>query len=130
MDAAAAAAPRGLPDALRAIGATLGRMAGVRGALFALDLREELQRRAHMLGLAAAVLAFAQLALLLFALLVVAAFWDTHRLAALAAMATHYHACGCGALVLLRARLAASPPPFASTVAELGADLASLRAAA
>jgi uncharacterized membrane protein YqjE len=122
-------AARGLLDALRVFGRTLNETLHVRGALFALEVREEVERRKAMLLLAALGAAFLHLALLLAALLVVVAFWDTHRIAATAAMAGLYLACGVAAFLALRARIAASPEPFAATVGELERDLAELHPA-
>ena len=120
------AARRGLVDALRVFGRTLNETLQVRGALFALELREEVDRRKTMLLLAALGAAFLHLALLLLALLVVVAFWDTHRIAATGAMAALYLACGMGALLALRAQLATSPAPFAASLDEIRHDLAEL----
>lgn len=117
----------GLLDALRVIGATLNEMVRVRAALFSLELREEVERRKHMLVLAALGAALLHMALVLATLFVVAAFWDTHRMVAIGAMAAVYLACGVAALVRLRDGIAASPAPFAATLCELDQDLAQLR---
>jgi uncharacterized membrane protein YqjE len=117
----------GLLDALRAIGRTLLEMAGVRGALFAVELREEIQRRKSMLVLAVLAIAFLHMAFLLVTLLVAVMFWDTHRLGAIGAMATLYLACGAIAFIRLRLAATASPAPFAATRRELTEDLAQLR---
>lgn len=116
----------GLREALRTMGATLGEMAHVRGALFALELREEVLRRKHMLVLATFGVTALHMALLLITVLVAAIFWDTHRIAAIVAMAALYLACGIAALLRLRANAAASPDPFADTLRELRRDLAAL----
>jgi uncharacterized membrane protein YqjE len=118
----------GLGDALRAIGATLKEIVHVRGALFAVELREEVQRRKDLVVLAALGFVFLHMALLALTVLVAAMFWDTHRLAAIASMAALYLACGAGALIQLRARVAASPAPFAASLSELSEDLAQLGA--
>jgi uncharacterized membrane protein YqjE len=120
-------APGGLHEALRAIGATLGEIFRVRGALFAVELREEVLRRNHMLVLAALGIAFLHMALLVLAALVAVVFWDTHRVGAIGAMAALYLACAAAALIRLRVEVAASPAPFAATLGELGRDLAPLR---
>jgi uncharacterized membrane protein YqjE len=80
-----------------------------------------------MLLLASLGVAFLHLALLLLALFVVAIFWETHRIAAIGAMAALYLAVGMAALMGLRARLAASPDPFAATLGELQRDLEQLQ---
>jgi uncharacterized membrane protein YqjE len=118
---------RGLLEALRALGGTLNEMARVRGALFAVELREEMERRKQMLVLAAFGIVFLHMALLLLTFFVAVMFWDTYRVAALGAMTIVYLACGAAAFIRLRARIAASPDPFAATMGELERDLAELR---
>lgn len=110
-------------DALRAIGRTLGEVARVRGALFAVELREEIARRRSMLMLAALACVLLHMALLLASVLVLALFWDSHRIVAIATMTALYLGCGLAALLRLRAEAAASPAPFAASLAELDQDL-------
>ena len=117
----------GLFDALRAMGATLEETLRVRGALFAVELREEVERRKSHLALALAAGVLLHTAFLLATALVAVLFWETHRVAAIAAMAALYVSAGAAVLVTLRARAAASPDPFADTLRELDRDLASLR---
>src|SRR6187549_1089211 len=118
-------APRGLLDALRAMGGTLNEILHTRAALFSVELREELERRKRMLALAALGFAFLHTALLLATLLVTVLFWDTHRIAAIGAMTVLYLGCGAFAVKRLRDEAAASPAPFAATLGELEQDLAS-----
>jgi len=125
--AADANATGGLLGALRAIGATLNELVRVRGALFALDLRDEVQRRKEMLILATLGAVFFHTALVLLTFLVVAVFWDSYRFVALGAMATLYLACGAVAFAKLRVKADATPAPFAATLHELDQDLAQLR---
>ena len=68
------------------------------------------------------------MALLLFTLLVVVIFWDTHRVAAIGLVALLYLACGAGALIRYRMDGAKSPAPFEATLGELERDLMELRA--
>src|SRR5688500_1590677 len=128
--AVAEPASRGLLQALLALGATLNEALRIRGALFAVELREEVERRRQMLILAALGFALLHTALLVASLFFVAIFWDTHRLAAIGAMAAIYLACGAAVIVRLRRQAAASPAPFAATLGELEQDLAELRAPA
>ena len=113
--------------ALRALGGTLNEVVRVRGALFAVELAEEVERRKHQMMLAAIGAAFLHMALVLISVLVAAVFWDTHRIAALAAMAILYMAFGYAALERLRAHSAASPAPFEASLGELNQDLSGLR---
>jgi uncharacterized membrane protein YqjE len=119
----------GLLGALRAMGATLGEAARIRSTLLGVEFREEVERRKHMLLLAALAAAFLQMALLLLAILVAVAFWDTHRVEAIGIMTALYLAFGAAALVRLRTAVARSPAPFAATLGELDKDLAVLRSA-
>src|SRR5438552_6795430 len=121
-----APASRGLLDALRSIGATLNEMLRVRGALFAVELGEELRRRKHMLLLAALGAAFLHMALVLLTLFVAVVFWDTHRVAVIGALALIYRGCGATALMMLRASMASSARPFDANLGELERDLAEL----
>ena len=117
----------GLLEALKAIGATLEETVRIRGALFALELREEVGRRRSRLVLTVAAGVLLHTALLLSTALVAVLAWDTHRVAAIAAMAALYLAGGVALLLFVRAKAAASPDPFGETLRELGRDLASLR---
>ena len=118
----------GFGPALRALAGTLHEAVRVRGALLRVELREEIERRKHMLLLAALAFALLHMAFLLLNVLVVAAFWDTHRIGAIGALLAFHLAFGLAVLARLRATAAASPAPFAATLGELGRDLAQLRA--
>ena len=118
---------RGLLGALRSMGATLNELLHVRAAIFGLELREEAQRGKDQFVLTLVAGAFLHIALTLAALLVVAIFWETHRLAAIGLVALLYGACGGAVLLRLRAAAASAPAPFAATRAELARDLADLR---
>jgi uncharacterized membrane protein YqjE len=95
--------------------------------LAVVELQEEGERRKEMLLLAAVGGVFLALAALLFALFVVVACWETHRVAAAGGMTVLYLAIGAYAFVRLRKRAAESPPPFEATLAELRKDLEALR---
>ena len=122
--------PRGLLDALRALGGTAVEILATRGSLFAVELREELARRKRLLALGAAAFAFFHTALLLATLLVAVVFWEEHRIAAIAAMLVLYLGCGAAALRRFIVEAEASPAPFAATLGELEQDFASVRAPA
>jgi uncharacterized membrane protein YqjE len=120
--------PRGPMESLRSIGATLAALAHTRLELALVELREEGERRKAMVVLGAVAGVFLTLALLLLAFLVVVAFWDTHRIAAILGVTVLYAAVGFGALLRLRAAQAAAPPVFEATLAELRKDVEALRA--
>jgi uncharacterized membrane protein YqjE len=118
----------GLLESLRAFGATLADIACVRGALFSVELREEIIRRKDMLVLVALAAVLLHLALVVVTVLVAVVAWDTpYRVTALAAMAGLYLAGGIAAIVKLRSGAASNPAPFAATLGELDRDLANLR---
>ena len=115
-------------SALRAIGGTLNELFRIRGALFAVELGEEIERRKRLVVLALLAFAFLHTALLLATLFIVVVFWDTHRIAASGAMAALYLGFGAAAIMRFRLESAASPPPFAASLGELDRDLGDLRA--
>jgi uncharacterized membrane protein YqjE len=104
----------------------LHEMAHVRGALLAVELREEIRRRRSMLLLAVAGIALLHMALLFSSVLIAAVFWDSHRLGAIAAMVAFYFAGAGAAFLQLRRATIDSPPPFAASRRELTEDLAQL----
>ena len=120
----------GLLSALRAAGGTLNELLRIRGGLFAVELREEMERRKQQLLLAAVGFAFLHTALLVCTVFVAAVFWENHRIAALGVMALLYLGCGAAAIIGLRRAAAAAPAPFAGTLGELDRDLNGLRASA
>ena len=72
-------------------------------------------------------LLFFALALVFGSVLVIAAFWDTYRLAAIAAVASAHLLAAVGCLLVLRRLLRSGPRPFEASVAELRHDIARLR---
>jgi uncharacterized membrane protein YqjE len=122
------AEPAGLRESLRAMGGTLGEALRVRGALFALELRQEVARRQRMLLLSALGIALLNSSLLVLALLVAAAFWDTWRLTAISFVLLAY---GTGAAIAWsRARAETRVEgAFEATLAELQADLGTIGSA-
>ena len=124
--AKAASAP-GVLDSIRALAATLLQMAGTRAELALVELREDGERRLAIVVLQALAGVFLAFGLLLATLFVVAFFWDTHRLAAIAAMALIYFAIAFAVLAVAKSKAASAPPPFESTRSELAADVRSLR---
>lgn len=118
-----AAPPEGLQDKLQALATTVARILQTRGALFALELHEEIHRRKQALLLAVLAVASLHMALLGVTALLVTLFWDTHRVAAIAALTAVYLACALALGLALRARLARFPAPFEATMAEFGRDI-------
>jgi uncharacterized membrane protein YqjE len=115
--------PAGGPLAsLRHLGATLVALAGARAELAVVELREEGERRKDQLVVALAAALFVLLALVCASLLVVVFFWDTHRIAALAAVTAAHAGLGAWAIATLRSMARSAPPPFEATLAELARD--------
>ena len=116
------AAAEGVAASLRSIGATLLDMAGTRAELALVEFREEGERRKRMLFLAVAAAAFLAMALLFAGALVVAFFWNSYRLAAIAGVTLVYLGVAAAAAARLAAMARASPPPFEATLRALAAD--------
>lgn len=122
-----AAAGGGPADAARSLASSLLALAETRFELMALELHEEAERRKRMLVLALAAAVFFVMTLLMVSLLVVALFWETHRIPAIVGITMAYFAIGIGAILRIRRILAESPPPFSASIAEFRKDLAMLQ---
>lgn len=112
---------------VRNIGTTLLALLGTRIELAGVELREESLRVQRMLVAGAVAAIFLAAALVLAGVLVLVAFWDTHRLLALAAVTVAYAAAGAILIVRVRNAARAAPTPFSATAAEIQADLELLR---
>ena len=117
----------GPAEAARALGENVLALAGARMELFALELKEEAERRKRQLILAFIAAVFLFACLLLLAFVVVVAFWDTWRMGAIAGVTLVYLAVGAWALLRLRVLLHDNPPAFSATLAEFRNDLDMLR---
>jgi len=116
----------GLFDSVRALMATLVAMAHTRVELFGTEIEEELHRVLALVVGGMVVLALSSLALLFSALLVIATFWDTHRIAAVACVAAGFIALALVSFVAVRARTRRQSRLLASTLGELERDLQQL----
>lgn len=114
---------RGPVESVRTLGATLVALLRVRVELIAIELREEVERRKHLLMLALLAALFLACALMLLAFFVVVFFWDTYRLTAIACVTLIYLGVGGWAFLRFRSFLAESPPAFAATLKEFENDL-------
>lgn len=115
-------------DALGRIATTFVAIAQTRLELAAVELEQESRRYLGYLLMALLALFLFGMALLLVALAVVIVFWDSYRLQATLGMAAVF---GVAALVIgmkVRASFAAKPALMGSSVAELGKDIAFLKA--
>jgi uncharacterized membrane protein YqjE len=123
------ASPGGLLYSLRAIGPAIAGLMRTRLELFGIELSEEKARAATFALLAGLALVFGAFALLMVNILILVWFWDTHRLGALLGMTGFYTAAAVACLLRLKAHLAARPPMFEATMAELKADIEALNRA-
>lgn len=118
--------PGGLFDSLRSIGPSLLALLRTRLELFGIEVAEERARLATLALLALAGALCVAMALLIFNVLVLAWFWDTHRIAAIVCLIALYALAGVACFVNLRTRLAARRPLFEATMTELKSDLEAL----
>lgn len=89
---------------ITAIVAAFADMAGARASLASARVGEEFERQKQKLILGALGVVFGCSGLALATLLVAVIFWDTHRVAALAALTLVHLACSAAAIVSLRKR--------------------------
>ena len=115
---------RGLRGAVEALGGALLGLLHTRLSLAAVELDEARERAIErVIIILVAVLCFA-FAVLGVSALVVVAFWDTNRIAALCIVILVYIAVGLFALWRLAARGRTDRPPFAETIAQFERDRA------
>ena len=113
---------KGLLESLTAMAATLVAIAHTRLELLSADVEED---RAHVLSLlmlAMAALFFLGVGLVLAAILLVVAFWDTHRILALSGLAGFFLAAGMAAWMLAKHKARTKPRLFAASLSELLKD--------
>ncbi|MGB7740811.1 MAG: phage holin family protein [Steroidobacteraceae bacterium] len=116
----------GLFDSLRALIATLVAMAHTRVELFGTELEEEVRRVVALLLGGVLVLALASLALVFSGLVVIAAYWDTHRMAATVGVAIGFIVLAAGSYLAVRQQTRRRSRLLSSTLDELERDLALL----
>ena len=114
--------PGGLFDSLRALIATLVAMAHTRVELFGNELEEELERIVGLVVGTVIVIAAAGLAMLFCGLAIVAAFWDTHRVAASLSVAVGFGLLALVAYLASRLRAQRHTRLLSATLGELDQD--------
>jgi uncharacterized membrane protein YqjE len=117
----------GLSGALGRLGGATLALLRTRIELATLEFEEARERAKQMLVLLLCGVVLALFGLLFASLLVVAYFWDTNRLAAIAGVTLFYAALAAIAFTRLRRLTRDKPPPFAATLSELEQDAAALR---
>jgi uncharacterized membrane protein YqjE len=116
----------GLFDSLRSLIATLVAMAHTRIELFGTEVEEELQRVLALATGAVIVLVLATLALLFSGLVVIAAYWDTHRMAAAVCVAVGFSTLAVVSYFVVRKQTRRRSRLLSATLAELEHDLEKL----
>ncbi len=121
-DADSAMRPGGFLASLRRLISTLLEILQTRIEIVATELEEERLRIAQIAVAAFVTLFCLILAIIFGTLLIVVAFWETHRIAVLGGFAALYLALGVAAGLVWRARTRARTRLFATTLAELTRD--------
>ena len=118
----AGANPGGLLESLKALTGTLVRIVHTRLELLANDIALERAHLASLVLLASVALFLLGVGVVLVALFIAVAFWESHRLLALGVLAASFVVSGAAlaALALYKARR--RPRLFAASLAELGKD--------
>lgn len=116
-----------LVDALRVASASLVELLHTRLGLLSNEIEVELERMRASAFLLCGALVCLALSITLFVFFVIAAFWDTHRLAAIGGCGSVLLLAALGLAMRLRSRLSAAPAPFSATLQELRADVVTLR---
>ncbi len=112
----------GLLNSLTQVFSTLVAMAQTRLELLTTELQEEVQRAAGLLLWAFVALFAAGIGLFLAALVVIFAFWDTHRLLVSMLVTGIFFAIAVFAAINLRKQLQAKPRLMDATLTELARD--------
>ena len=113
----------GLFDSLRALIATLVAIAHTRVELFGTEVEEELRRVVARVVGTMAVLALSIVALAFSAFAIIAAYWDTHRVAAAASVAIGFIAAAIVSFLVVRVRTRRRGRFLSSTLGEFERDL-------
>ena len=116
----------GLFKSIAQLLATAVGIAQTRLELLSTELQEEVHRVAEIMLWATVALLAAGVGLLMFALVIIFVYWDTHRLAASIAVTSVFFLIAVIAGLMLRAKVRSKPPLLDATLAELKKDRASL----
>jgi len=113
---------KGLLGSLTTLAATLVAIAHTRLNLLSTDLEEEREHIFSLLVLALAALFFLGVGVVLAAILLVVAFWDTHRLLVLGTLAGFFLAVGMAAWGFAMHKARTKPRLFTASLSELFKD--------
>ncbi len=112
----------GIVQSLRNLAATLVAVFHTRLELLVTEIEEERVRLLDLLLWVAAALFFLGVAVLLLVLLLIAVFWDTHRIAVISALAAVFLAAGIGIAAGARSRMHGRSRLFSASLDELARD--------
>jgi uncharacterized membrane protein YqjE len=115
-------ASKGLLESLTILAGTLVAIAHTRLDLLSTDLEEERAHLFSLLVLTLATLFCLGIGVVLATILLVVAFWDTHRLLALGALAGFYLVIGMGVWAFALHKARTKPRLFAASLSELFKD--------
>ena len=115
-------ASKGLLESLTILAGTLVAIAHTRLDLLSADLEEERAHLFSLLALTLAALFCLGIGVVLATILLVVAFWDTHRLLALGALAGFYLVIGMGVWAFALHKARTKPRLFAASLSELFKD--------
>jgi uncharacterized membrane protein YqjE len=113
---------KGLLESLTILAGTLVAIAHTRLDLLSADLEEERAHLFSLLVLTLAALLCLGIGVVLVAILLVVAFWDTHRLLALGALAGFFLVIGMGVWAFALHKARTKPRLFAASLSELFKD--------
>ncbi|MDP1634643.1 MAG: phage holin family protein [Gallionellaceae bacterium] len=113
---------KGLLESLSTLAATLVAIAHTRLDLLSSDLEEEREHLLSLLVLTLTALFCLGVGVVLVSILLVAAFWDTHRFLALGGLAGFFLAAGMVAWLFARHKVRTKPRLFAASLSELLKD--------
>jgi uncharacterized membrane protein YqjE len=120
-------AGHGLFASLRRMLTTLVELVHSRLDLVGIELQLEVQRATSLLLWAFAAIVCGIVAVVLLAVTVLIAFWDTHRLLAAGGVTAAFALASLGMALLVRHRVRTRPRLFGATLDELQHDVAALR---
>jgi uncharacterized membrane protein YqjE len=112
----------GLIGSLRKALSTVLAIAQTRLEIISTELQEEIGRAADLLMWAFIALFAAGIGLFLGALVLIFAFWETHRVLVSLLMLGFFFGLALVAVLVLRTKLKNRPPPFDATIAEFKRD--------
>jgi uncharacterized membrane protein YqjE len=122
MDEQSHAASRGLFESLRNLSVTLVGIVHTRLELMSTDVAEEREQLASFMVLTLVALGCLGIGIVLLAILIVVAFWETNRLLALGGLTGLFLAAGIGVGWIAMHRLKTKPRLFEASLAELSRD--------